>query len=421
MELPPTIEVNMLSQFSAADELVANRSSTVRRPGHTRERPRWHLAALAGALIAAGGLAAVAMTERPITVDVAPSHSDALAQVYGLGTAEGRVVSQIGFDVSGTLAELNVDQGDRVARGTVLARLDSESAEARVQQAQASVSQAKASSTEAIAGRARAGAIVAMDSRTNRRKQALVRSHVVSAQSAEEAQSAVEVALAEEQQAVAKIDVAHANLEQANATERLESDALRKHVLTAPYDALVVARRHELGTAIRAGDPLFTIMDPASFWILTYVDEARAGDIKLHDPATIRLRSLPGRTFHGDVVRIDMEDDRVSEERRVYVRCTDCDGKLYLGEQADAVITTGKLDHALLVPLTAIDARPDGTGIVWTLEHGRLARRLVQLGPRTLDGRTEVLGVPESAQIVAKLRPGLRDGRRATARVGAAP
>lgn len=411
----------MLSQSSAPGELVANRSSTVRHPGHTRERRRWHLGALAGALIVAGGLAAFAITQRPITVDVAPSHSDALAQVYGLGTVEGRVVSQIGFDVSGTLAELDVDQGDRVARGAIFARLDPSSAEARVQQAQASVSQAKAALTEALAGKVRAGAVVAMDTRTNRRKQALVRSNVVSAQSAEEAQSAVEVALAEEQQAVAKVDVARANLEQAQATERLEKDALRKHVLTAPYDALVVARLHELGTAMGAGEPLFTIMDPATFWILTYVDEARAGGIKLHDPATVRLRSLPAQSFHGEVARIDIEDDRVSEERRVYIRCSDCDGKLYLGEQADAVITTGKLDQALLVPLAAIDTRPDGMGLVWTVEHGRLSRRLVRLGPRTLDGRTEVLGVPERAQVVTALRPGLRDGRRAIAKTEAVP
>lgn len=383
-------------------------------------KPRWwRPVVVIGVLLAVLGFAVVALTERPITVAVAPSHSDGLAQVYGLGTVEGRVVSRIGFDVSGTLAELDADQGERVARGTVLARLDPRSAEARVQQAQANVSQANASLIEAVAGKARAGAVVALDDRTNRRKQALVRSSVVSVQAAEEAQSALDVARAEEQQATAKIEVAHANLAQADATERLEKDALRKHVLTAPYDALVVARLNELGTAMSAGEPLFTIMDPTTFWILTYVDEARAGGIHLGDPATVHLRSLPGRSFRGEVARIDIEDDRVSEERRVYIRCDDCDGKLYLGEQASAVITTGKLDQALLVPLAAIDTRPDGAGVVWIVEHGRLARRHVTLGERTIDGRVELHGVPDGAQVMTTLRSGLRDGRRAIGKVEA--
>ena len=59
-------------------------------------------------------------------------------------------------------------------------------------------------------------------------------------------------------------------------------------------------------------------------WALAYVDESRAGAIKEGQPAEVRLRSLPQQVFPAKVVRIGLESDRVSEERRVYVKCDVC-------------------------------------------------------------------------------------------------
>lgn len=64
------------------------------------------------------------------------------------------------------------------------------------------------------------------------------------------------------------------------------------------------------------------------------MDESRAGGVEVGQAAEVRLRSLPHETFAGHVARIDIESDRVSEERRVHVACDRCPPRFHLGEQA---------------------------------------------------------------------------------------
>ena len=78
------------------------------------------------ALIAAGlaGSAWVLLL-RPVSVQVVETEQDVPIQAFGLGTVEAQILSRVGFEVAGTLIELHADYGDRIARGTLLARLDS--------------------------------------------------------------------------------------------------------------------------------------------------------------------------------------------------------------------------------------------------------------------------------------------------------
>ena len=377
-----------------------------------RARPAY----LATAVLA-GGLALAAWNRflRPVAATVADIEPNVAVEVYGLGTVEARVLSRIGFEVIGTLAELHADQQDAVVRGTVLARLDRREQEARTAQARASLNQAEAGVHQAEANLAKARTVLEERQRTNRRQQALVRDGTVSAEAAESSQSGAEVANAELAQAVAALALAQANVEQARASEGLEQARLAKHTLTAPYDATIVNRRHELGTALSPGEPVFTVMDPASVWVAAYVDEAAAGPLEVGQPARIRLRSLSGRSFSGRVARIDVESDRVSEERRVAVAFDAPPGALHLGEQADVEIEVARLSTALLVPAAALAEDTPGSAMAWTLEDGRLARRRVALGHRLLDGRVEIAaGLPDGAQVVAAPTAGLREGGPAT-------
>jgi HlyD family secretion protein len=143
------------------------------------------LAALAAATAGAWWFA----IERPLAV--AAVSRNVPVTVFGLGAVEARVLSRIGFEVPGTLAEVLADHGDRVAAGTVLARLNPASQQARLSRAKASLLSAEAS-------------------------------------------------------------VARAALAEARANHQAERTALAKHALLAPFDALVVARTREPGTALSA-------------------------------------------------------------------------------------------------------------------------------------------------------------------------
>lgn len=374
----------------------------------------------AAAAILAVGAGALFLTERPLRVTVVRPETDVALRIYGLGTVEARVLSRVGFEVGAALTTLSVDAGDSVVKGQELAVLHPAEQLARVDRARAAVAANEAAHARATAAVDRARAILAQRIAANRRQQNLVRQDIASAQRAEEAQRDEDVARADLAVAEADLAVIGAQGADARAALQLEETLLSHHRLTAPYDAVIVARHAEAGTVVKAGDPIFTLIDPATVWIQAYVDEERAGQLAPGQPGTIRLRSRPAEEFHGTIARIGLESDRVNEERRVWLACADCPEPMYLGEQAEVRILTGTRKSALMVPEMAISGFDGHRGTVWTVRDGRLARAELTFGARDDRGRVEVAGgLAEGALVVALPPKGAGDGRRA--RVAEAP
>lgn len=248
--------------------------------------------------------------------------------IYGIGTVEARIQSAIGFEVEGTLVDLTADQGERVAKGQVLAHLADDEQRAVVAQAEATLIQARAKLE-------RARAVLEQKKGVDQRRRTLERKGTVSIEAAEDARAAADVAAADVSVAIADIEASRALLDR-------ERQRLAKFILTAPYDGVVVRRDRELGAAVGTGVPVFTVIDPATVWVRAYVDEARAGRLAPGQTARIVLRSRPGHDFAGRVVRIDIEADRVSEERIVHIAFDDIPQPFHLGEQAEVVVEVGQ-------------------------------------------------------------------------------
>jgi HlyD family secretion protein len=371
------------------------------------------------ALVAAGIgilLGAWAMYFRAVTVQVAAVQRDVPVQVFGLGTVEARVTSKVGFKVSGVLVDLQADVGNRVPKGAILARLDDREQNARAARAQAAIEQTQANFQKASAGLEKAKANLANAKNINDRRQQLVQSSSASVESAETAKTTLEVANADVNLASSDIAVTRAAIGDAKAQQQLEAATLDFHTLAAPYDAMITARLKELGSALSAGEPVFTLIDPKSVWVLTYIDESKSGEIKVGDSAEIVLRSRPSQRFQGKVARIEPESDRINEERKVAIAFDQLPADFHLGEQAEAHITTVRLAQPLLVPEAAITGLGKNRGTVWTVEDGHLQQHEAMLGHRLLDGRYEITGgVPDKALVVSALRSGLRAGRAAKA------
>lgn len=368
--------------------------------------------------IAAVGAVAVGgwffLTERPVFVPVVTADQTTAVRLYGLGTVEARIVSRIGFEVGAALSDLMVDSNEAVSQGQVLARLHPVEQQARVARAKAGVAASDAAILKAEANVTRAQAVLAQRRAANDRQQELASRSAVAGKLAEEAQRDVDVAVADLTVAQSEVAVVRAQAEDARAALLYEQTLLAHHTLVAPFDAVIVQRHAEVGTVVRAGDVIFTLMDPKTVWIQTYIDEGRAGDLALGQAAEIRLRSRPHATFAGAVVRIGIESDRVNEERRVWVSCTDCPDQVFLGEQAEVRITTATLTDRLLVPEIAIQGFDGHQGRVWTLQDGHLAQAALIFGRRTEDARVEVVsGLPDGARIVASPVKGLAEGRLA--------
>jgi len=295
-----------------------------------------------------------------------------------------------------------------------LARLDDREQAAQVARSKAAVEQAEANLEKANASVQKAQANYENAKRINERRQALVQSRAASVETAETAQAVQDAALGDLNLAKSDVAVAKATIADAKAQERQQEVTLDFHTLIVPYDAMVTARLKELGSALAANEPVFTLIDPKTVWVLAYIDESKAGEIKAGEPAEIVLRSHPNARLKGRVARIEPESDRVNEERRIEVAFDRIPAYGNLGEQAEVYITTVHLPRALLVPEAAIVGLGKDGGKVWTLEDGRLRLREVSIGHRLLDGRYEITGgVPANAVVVTQLRSGLREGRAA--------
>lgn len=368
-------------------------------------------------LIAAVGIAGGGwffLTERPVTVSVVVAEQGAPVRVFGLGTVEARVVSKIGFEVGGALSDLLADSNDTVTKGEILARLNPAKQAAGVARAEAGVAAADAAVLRAKANVERAMAVLAQSRTNNIRQQELASRSVVAATSADQAQRDVDVAAADLTVAQSDVAVVTAQATEARAALRGEQTLLSQHVLAAPFDAVVVDRQAEAGTVVKEGDVIFTLMDPKTVWVQSYIDEGRAGDLELGQAVEVRLRSLPHQVFTGSVARIGIESDRVNEERRVWVACSDCPDRMYLGEQAEVWITVATLGRAVLVPEVAVQAFDGHQGRVWVVQDGHLSVVSLIFGHRTEDARVEVVsGLLEGARIVASPINGLSEGRLA--------
>ncbi len=385
----------------------------------------WKTLALGFAAFAAVGGGIYNVRLKPVSVVVATPEANVEARVFGLGTVEAQVVSRVGFQTAGRIVDLLADQGDVVASGAVLARLDDSSQRARVRKAEVASLQAETAFAKANALKERAEIGYAQRKSVNQRRQSLVDRGAVSRETAEDTQASEEMARADAAIAAVEVSVASAARQDAAAQQNLEQSVLDQHVLRAPFEARVIARQKELGSIANAGEVIFTLVQPASVWVRAFVDEARAGGLAIGQSAWVRLRSQPDALVEAEVVRIDQENDRVTEERRLYVRCRACKPEhqiRYLGEQAEVEIVTQTIPQGLFVPTRALEGYDGRTGRVWTVEGGKLAQRAITIGARLLDGRVQVgEGVPAGAQVVVSMDGAPHEGRAADIAPGAKP
>ena len=385
-----------------------------RGPKKPRSGKRLALVAILLAVVVAGSAGAWEFFFSPVNVQVSQVERDVPVQVFGLGTVEARVTSRVGFKVSGVLVELRADVGDRVSKGAVLARLDDREQSAQVARAKAAIAQTEANLQRARASVEKAQANYDNATRISGRQQRLIQTNSTSVEAAETAKTTQDAALADLNLANSDVLVAEANIGDAKAQQQLQSATLDFHTLTAPYDAMVTARQKELGSALGAGEPVFTLIDPKSVWVLAYIDESKAGEIHVGNPAELVLRSLPRQRFQGKVVRIEPESDRVNEERRVEIAFDRIPDSFNLGEQAEVFIKDHAAPASPAGPGSGDHGLGQGRGTIWTVEDGHLQQREVTLGHRLLDGRYEISGgLPDNADAINQLRSGLGIGRAA--------
>lgn len=392
-----------------------------REPGGSppASRPRRLLPFAAGGValgvLAAG--AAVLAGDRALEVRTATAALRGGAGGGGGLTANGYVVARtkasVSSKVAGRLAFLGVEEGDRVAAGAVLARLEAAEYEAAVRQAASEVLTAEAARYEVEAQ-------VAQARRALARAQALRRDSMVAEEALEDAVTALDVAGARLRAAEARIAAAR----EAHAAARA---ALENTVIRAPFAGTVLRKDAEVGEVVApavAGGGLtrgavVTMADLSTLEVEADVNEAYIAGIRRDQPAGIVLDAYPTESFPGRVRQIVPTADRQKATVLVRVAIDSQDARI-LPEMGARVVFLGPEDAAspaaaspsrVYVPAAAVRSE-GGKDVVWIVVDGRARRREIEAGPVTGEEREVRHGLSGGETLILDPPEGLAEGAR---------
>ena len=365
----------------------ASVASTLGLEGSTRRRPvRWLWSGVILLAIAAAIFAAVRMrsAETPVYVTEPVRRGPLLVTVTATGTLQPTNQVDIGSEVSGILDEVFVDFNDAVTEGQIIAELDTDTLEARAASvraslavADASLSQAEATVTEAVA--------------KAKRSRELVARNLVSQQD-------LETDEAGELRAVAAVASAKAQVTSAAASLKEAETALRKAVIRAPMDGIIISREVDPGQTVAAAfqtPVLFKLAEDLRHMELHLdLDESDIGQVREGQLAQFRVDAYPGRAFDAQIISVRFNPRTVNNvvTYETVLAVANPDLLLRPGMTATADILIDEKHDALLVPNRALRFLPPATGTdeavgqsereprVWVLRDGEAVALPVTTG-----------------------------------------
>lgn len=379
-------------------------------------KPRVRSLVLVAGLLGFAGAFVWLLTTRgplaPVGVETAAAETaDLHPEVYGIGTVEARHAYAVGPIQAGRLLRVSVDQGDRVARGQLLAELDPVDLAERAAAAGSAAARARQAAQAAQAQVAEAESRARLAQANSARYQALTQQNFVAKEMADSRRH--EASAAEAAQAAARANAIAAQREIGRAEAELQAiGQLRNSLkLRSPVDGVVTAREAEPGTTVVAGQAVLRLIDPRQLWVRARVDQARAEGVVVGQTAGIVLRSAPGSALPGKVVRIELQSDAVTEERIVNVAFDAAPEQLYLGELAEVSIRLPGTRNALAVPRAALVQHQGQVG-VWRIDAGRARFQPVRPGVQTADRVQIVSGLQAGDSVIVYSAKQLDDGVR---------
>ncbi|MBK9443941.1 MAG: efflux RND transporter periplasmic adaptor subunit [Comamonadaceae bacterium] len=371
----------------------------------------------AAALLLIGAVAYVSLRTgplAPIKVTVTqPKEGSLSPAIFGIGTVEAQRAWLVGPTTAGRVLSVKVDVGERVKAGQLLAEMDPVDLDERLAALDASLARAGSTQASVSAQVSDASARRALAAANTQRNQDLARQNFIST-------GALEAKLQEQASADAALQAAQANLTGAGQDlQRLKAERAalvqqRGNVrLLAPADAVVTSREFEAGSTVVAGQAVIRLVDPGSLWVKMRVDQGRSGGLAPGLKASIVLRSLPQTPLPGQVARLELMADAVTEERIAQVAFAQIPPNVSVGEMAEVTLQLPATAPALLLPSASV-LRQQGQPGVWRLVNGQPEFAPVQLGASSLDGQVQILkGLSKDDRVVVYSEKALKSGAKA--------
>ncbi len=401
----------MTDKSSQLDRLRIDRSTA---PRPRRSWAWWVIGAVVIVAVAAGGWYAFDGGDSVKIHAVAARAATGTATTAGasLLDASGYVVARreatVSAKIAGKLAEVLIEEGQRVAKDEVIARLDDSNYRAALDQARAQAEQAAASLAAARTNEA--------DARpTFLRNQQQLAEGLISKETFEASQASFDAARTNAIVAERTLTVAQAAL---NVAQRNWDDT----VVHAPFAGVVTVKAAQPGEIVsplssggftRTG--VATIVDMDSLEVEVDVSENFIHRVEPAQPVTIKLNAYPEWQIKGEVIAVIPTADRAKATVKVRVAFKERDPRILpeMGARVSflstAAPTSSSAPAGVVVPGDAVEASGD-TGVVFVIRGNKVERRAVRLGGSGSAGQTVVSGLTAGERVAIGDLTRLHDG-----------
>jgi RND family efflux transporter MFP subunit len=309
--------------------------------------------------------------------------------------------------VSGYVRKINVDIGDRVKTGQVLAVLEVPELMAQLQGAGAGVrhSQQEVQRMQNEVARDEAQ-YQALHANADRLEQAdKARPGLIAQQELDDAQAKDRAAAAEVESAKSALSAAQQQLEESQANNTQASVMSDYTRIIAPFDGVVTWRYADTGALVQSGTsnsnsaPVVKLAQIDVLRLRIPVPESLAATIRIGQPAEVTVQAT-GEHFTGKVTRFTDALDRTTRTMQVEIDVPNETYKLQPGMYANVALQTQDHPDALAVPVQAVQQQNGKSTVLVVDQHNRVQPREIQTGLEAPD-RVEVLaGLQEGDRVI---------------------
>jgi RND family efflux transporter MFP subunit len=321
-------------------------------------------------------------------------------QVYATGGARVRSFSgmaragretDLSFRVSGRIEELNVEVGDAVRAGHLIARLEPRDFEIAQRQAEANLAQSQARSRNEEANLDRIRGLYENDNASK---------------------NDLDAALAQSQAARAQVDASTQALE--SARRRLEYTRLR-----APVNGAIAAVPVEVNENVERGQQVVRMTSGSSPEVVVAMPGVLISQVREGEPVTVRFDALADAVFEAVVTEVGVAAIGTATTFPVTVRLAQADPDIRSGMAAEVAFRFASRDsrERIYLPTHAVGEDREGR-YVFVLEAGpedgvgRVRRVAVEVGALTPDGLELLAGLTDGQHVVTAGVRRLTDGQR---------
>jgi HlyD family secretion protein len=303
----------------------------------------------------------------PMTVELGSAkRGDVAAHLTVVGNLIGLQTVDIAPRTGGRLLSVNVQLGDRVRRGQVLAKVEDREIVEQVRQAESAQEVSKATI------RQREADLKVAELNFDRSKNLFQRQLL--------AKMALDDAESRYMAAVAQFDLSKAQLNQNDSRLQELKINLQNTSVTSPVDGFVGKRSVDPGAMVSTATAIASVVDISRLRLIVNVVEKDLRMVSAGDVAEVEVDAYPGETFHGKIARVAPVLDPATRTATMEVEIPNGDNRLKPGMYARINLTVEDRKNTLVVPKNAVIDFENKRGVWMPNDENRATFKPVQLG-----------------------------------------